>query len=48
LGSGLVQSAGLREVVFAGYSEGHPRIALRTLDEAPPGPRSVAGDPIRL
>jgi methylenetetrahydrofolate reductase (NADPH) len=34
LASGLVESAGLRQVVFAGYPEGHPRIATRTLNEA--------------
>ena len=34
LASGLVGHHGLREVAFAGYPEGHPRIALRTLDEA--------------
>jgi methylenetetrahydrofolate reductase (NADPH) len=32
--SGLVERHGLREVVFAGYPEGHPRIAARTLEEA--------------
>jgi methylenetetrahydrofolate reductase (NADPH) len=34
LASGLVERHGLREVAFAGYPEGHPRIAARTLDEA--------------
>ena len=34
LASGLVGHHGLREVLFAGYPEGHPRIASRTLDEA--------------
>src|SRR5439155_5494703 len=34
LASGLVERHGLREVAFAGYPEGHPRIASRTLDEA--------------
>jgi methylenetetrahydrofolate reductase (NADPH) len=34
LASGLVGHHGLREVSFAGYPEGHPRIASRTLDEA--------------
>jgi methylenetetrahydrofolate reductase (NADPH) len=34
LASGLVGHHGLREVAFAGYPEGHPRIAARTLDEA--------------
>jgi methylenetetrahydrofolate reductase (NADPH) len=34
LASGLLKHHGLREVVFAGYPEGHPRIAVRTLDEA--------------
>jgi methylenetetrahydrofolate reductase (NADPH) len=34
LASGLVGHHGLREVAFAGYPEGHPRIASRTLDEA--------------
>jgi methylenetetrahydrofolate reductase (NADPH) len=33
LASGLVERHGLREVAFAGYPEGHPRIASRTLDE---------------
>jgi len=33
LASGLVGHHGLREVAFAGYPEGHPRIASRTLDE---------------
>jgi methylenetetrahydrofolate reductase (NADPH) len=33
LASGLVERHGLREVIFAGYPEGHPRIAARTLDE---------------
>jgi methylenetetrahydrofolate reductase (NADPH) len=32
--SGLVGHHGLREVAIAGYPEGHPRIASRTLDEA--------------
>ena len=34
LASGLVGRHGLREVAFAGYPEGHPRIASRALDEA--------------
>jgi methylenetetrahydrofolate reductase (NADPH) len=34
LASGLVDRYGLREVLFAGYPEGHPRIASRALDEA--------------
>lgn len=34
LASGLVGQHGLREVAFAGYPEGHPRIASRALDEA--------------
>jgi methylenetetrahydrofolate reductase (NADPH) len=34
LASGLVERHGLREVAFAGYPEGHPRIASRTLDDA--------------
>jgi methylenetetrahydrofolate reductase (NADPH) len=34
LASGLVGHHGLREVAFAGYPEGHPRIASRALDEA--------------
>jgi methylenetetrahydrofolate reductase (NADPH) len=34
LASGLVGDHGLREVAFAGYPEGHPRIASRALDEA--------------
>ena len=34
MASGLVARHGLREVAFAGYPEGHPRIASRTLDEA--------------
>jgi methylenetetrahydrofolate reductase (NADPH) len=34
LASGLVGHHGLREVAFAGYPEGHPRIASRTLDDA--------------
>jgi methylenetetrahydrofolate reductase (NADPH) len=34
LASGLVERHGLREVFFAGYPEGHPRIAARALDEA--------------
>src|SRR6516165_7787822 len=34
LASGLVERHGLREVAFAGYPEGHPRIASRALDEA--------------
>jgi methylenetetrahydrofolate reductase (NADH) len=34
LASGLIERHGLREVAFAGYPEGHPRIAARTLDEA--------------
>jgi methylenetetrahydrofolate reductase (NADPH) len=33
LASGLVGHHGLREVLFAGYPEGHPRIASRTLNE---------------
>src|SRR6516162_8953817 len=33
LASGLVGHHGLREVAFAGYPEGHPRIASRTLNE---------------
>jgi methylenetetrahydrofolate reductase (NADPH) len=34
LASGLLARHGLREVLFAGYPEGHPRIAVRTLEEA--------------
>src|SRR5439155_754532 len=34
LASGLVERHGLRAVAFAGYPEGHPRIAARTLDKA--------------
>jgi methylenetetrahydrofolate reductase (NADPH) len=34
LASGLVERHGLREVAFAGYPEGHPRIATRALDIA--------------
>jgi methylenetetrahydrofolate reductase (NADPH) len=34
LASGLVGHHGLREVAFAGYPEGHPRIASRSLEEA--------------
>ena len=34
LASGLLEHHGLREVLFAGYPEGHPRIAVRTLDKA--------------
>jgi methylenetetrahydrofolate reductase (NADPH) len=34
LSSGLVERHGLREVLFAGHPEGHPRIASRTLDQA--------------
>jgi methylenetetrahydrofolate reductase (NADH) len=34
LASGLVGHHGLRSVAFAGYPEGHPRIASRALDEA--------------
>src|ERR1700758_2366388 len=34
LESGLVERHGLREVLFAGHPEGHPRIASRTLDQA--------------
>jgi methylenetetrahydrofolate reductase (NADPH) len=34
LASGLLERYGLREVLFAGYPEGHPRIAARTLEEA--------------
>ena len=34
LASRLLEHHGLREVLFAGYPEGHPRIAARTLDEA--------------
>jgi methylenetetrahydrofolate reductase (NADPH) len=34
LASGLVERHGLRAVAFAGYPEGHPRIAARALDEA--------------
>jgi methylenetetrahydrofolate reductase (NADH) len=34
LASGLVEHHGLRSVAFAGYPEGHPRIASRALDEA--------------
>ena len=33
LASGLVARHGLREVAFAGYPEGHPRIASRSLNE---------------
>jgi methylenetetrahydrofolate reductase (NADPH) len=32
--SGLIEHHGLREIVFAGYPEGHPRIAARALDDA--------------
>jgi len=34
LASGLVGRHGLREVAFAGYPEGHPRIAVRALHKA--------------
>jgi methylenetetrahydrofolate reductase (NADPH) len=34
LASGLIERHGLREVAFAGYPEGHPRIAARALDQA--------------
>ena len=34
MASGLIERHGLREVAFAGYPEGHPRIAARTLEEA--------------
>jgi methylenetetrahydrofolate reductase (NADPH) len=34
LASGLLARHGLREVLFAGYPEGHPRIAARALGEA--------------
>jgi methylenetetrahydrofolate reductase (NADPH) len=34
LTSALLQRHGLREVLFAGYPDGHPRIADRVLDEA--------------
>ncbi|MBV8334386.1 MAG: methylenetetrahydrofolate reductase, partial [Alphaproteobacteria bacterium] len=34
LSSGLLARNGLRAVLFAGYPEGHPRIAARVLDEA--------------
>src|SRR5438034_8515969 len=34
LASGLIERHGLRAVAFAGYPEGHPRIAARTLDKA--------------
>jgi len=34
LASGLVARYGLREVAFAGYPEGHPRIAARSLEAA--------------
>ena len=34
LASGLVEHHGLHSVAFAGYPEGHPRIASRALDEA--------------
>ena len=34
LSSGLVGHHGLHEILFAGYPEGHPRIASRALDEA--------------
>jgi len=34
LASRLLEHHGLREVLFAGYPEGHPRIAVRTLDKA--------------
>src|SRR6266699_45620 len=33
LASGLIERHGLRAVAFAGYPEGHPRIAARALDE---------------
>jgi methylenetetrahydrofolate reductase (NADPH) len=33
LATGLAERHGLREIAFAGYPEGHPRIAARTLDE---------------
>jgi len=42
LASGLVERRGLREVAFAGYPEGHPRIASRTLDEALRGKVTLA------
>src|SRR5215831_8104062 len=42
LASGLVERHGLREVAFAGYPEGHPRIAARTLDEALRGKVALA------
>ena len=32
--SGLVERHGLREIAFAGYPEGHPRIAARALEKA--------------
>jgi methylenetetrahydrofolate reductase (NADPH) len=34
LASGVIERHGLREVTFAGYPEGHPRVASRALDEA--------------
>jgi len=34
LASGVVERHGLREVAFAAYPEGHPRVAARSLDEA--------------
>jgi methylenetetrahydrofolate reductase (NADPH) len=34
LASGLLERHGLREVLFAGYPEGHPRIATRGLEAA--------------
>jgi methylenetetrahydrofolate reductase (NADPH) len=34
MASGLIERHSLREVAFAGYPEGHPRIATRALDEA--------------
>src|SRR5215470_9361359 len=42
LASGLVERHGLREIAFAGYPEGHPRIAPRTLDEALRGKVALA------
>jgi len=42
LASGLVEHHGLHSVAFAGYPEGHPRIASRALDEALPAKVTLA------
>jgi methylenetetrahydrofolate reductase (NADPH) len=42
MASGLIERHGLREVAFAGYPEGHPRIASRTLDETLRGKVALA------